>query len=59
MINLESFKVLRKLSVSNIHIEPRKVKASYCVEKLITAYFLRRLSLTASSIKQISSFLQT
>lgn len=33
MINLESFKVLRKLSVSNIHIEPRKVKASYCVEK--------------------------
>lgn len=33
MINLESFKVLKKLSVNNIHIEPRKVKASYCVEK--------------------------
>ncbi len=33
MITLESFKVLRKLSVKNIHIEPRKVKASYCVEK--------------------------
>ena len=32
MISLESFKVLRKLSVKNIHIEPRKVKASYCVE---------------------------
>ena len=33
MTTLESFKVLRKLSVNNIHIEPRKVKASYCVEK--------------------------
>ncbi|MFC1786368.1 hypothetical protein ACFLZA_03335, partial [Candidatus Neomarinimicrobiota bacterium] len=34
MITLESFKVLRKLSVKNIHIEPRKVKAAYYVEKL-------------------------
>ncbi len=32
MIRLNSFKVLRKLSVKNIHIESRKVKASYCVE---------------------------
>lgn len=33
MITLESFKVLQKLSVKSIHIEPRKVKAVYCVEK--------------------------
>ncbi|MFC2117141.1 hypothetical protein ACFLTI_09770 [Bacteroidota bacterium] len=33
MIRLESFKVLKKLIVKNIHIEPRKVKAVYCVEK--------------------------
>ena len=33
MIALESFKVLRKLAVKSIHIEPRKVKATYCVEK--------------------------
>ena len=32
MITLESFKVLKKLSVSQIHIEPKKVKASYMVE---------------------------
>lgn len=34
MITLESFKVLRKLSIKNIHIEPKKVKASYEIEKL-------------------------
>jgi len=33
MITLESFKVLRKLSIKNIHIEPKKVKATYCIEK--------------------------
>jgi hypothetical protein len=33
MIGLESFKVFRKLSVKDIHIEPKKVKAAYCVEK--------------------------
>ncbi|WP_111706249.1 hypothetical protein [Lutibacter citreus] len=33
MITLESFKVLRKLSVKNIYIESKKVKASYLVEK--------------------------
>lgn len=32
MINLRSFKVLKKLSVRNIHIESRKVKAEYCIE---------------------------
>ena len=32
MIQLESFKVLRKLSVDQLHIEPKKVKARYCVE---------------------------
>lgn len=34
MTTIESFKVLKKLSVKNIHIEPRKVKATYCVEKI-------------------------
>ena len=33
MITLDSFMVLRKLSVKNIHIESKKVKAAYCVEK--------------------------
>jgi len=33
MITLDSFKVLKKLSVKNIHIEPKKVKATYHVEK--------------------------
>ncbi len=33
MISLESFKVLKKLSVENIHVDPKKVKATYCVEK--------------------------
>jgi hypothetical protein len=33
MIKLQSFKVLKKLSVRNIHIEPKKVKAEYCIEK--------------------------
>lgn len=33
MITLDSFMVLRKLSVKNIHIESRKVKAAYFVEK--------------------------
>ncbi|KAA3615363.1 MAG: hypothetical protein DWQ05_13480 [Calditrichaeota bacterium] len=33
MITLESFVVLKKLAVKNISIEPRKVKAEYCVEK--------------------------
>lgn len=33
MISLESFKVLKKLSVENIHVEAKKVKATYCVEK--------------------------
>jgi len=32
MITLESFVTLKKLSVKNIRIEPKKVKASYCVE---------------------------
>ncbi len=32
MITLESFKVLRKLSVDSLHIEPKKVKARYCIE---------------------------
>ena len=31
---LESFKVLRKLSVKNIQIASRRVKAAYCVENL-------------------------
>ena len=34
MITLESFKVLRKLSVKIIHIEPRKVKALYQLKKI-------------------------
>lgn len=34
MINLDSFKVLKKLSVEKIHIESKKVKASYTIEKL-------------------------
>jgi hypothetical protein len=33
MITLDSFKILKKLSVKNIHIEPKKVKATYHVEK--------------------------
>jgi hypothetical protein len=33
MITLESFKLLKKLSVTNIRLEPKKVKATYCVEK--------------------------
>ena len=33
MISLESFKVLKKLWVRDISIEPKKVKATYCVEK--------------------------
>lgn len=33
MITLDSFKVLKKLSINNIHIEPKKVKAAYCVQK--------------------------
>lgn len=33
MIRLESFRVLKKLSVKDIHIESRKAKAIYCVEK--------------------------
>ncbi len=33
MITLESFVVLKKLSVKNIKIEPKKVKADYCIEK--------------------------
>lgn len=33
MITLDSFRVLKKLSVKNIHIEPKKVKAAYVVEK--------------------------
>lgn len=32
MITLESFITLKKLTIKNIHIEPKKVKASYCVE---------------------------
>lgn len=33
MITLESFVVLKKLSVKNIKIEPKKVKADYCIKK--------------------------
>ena len=33
MITLESFVVLRKLSVKNIRVEPKRVKADYCVER--------------------------
>ncbi len=33
MITIESFKVLRKLSVHGIQIEPRQVKATYSVER--------------------------
>jgi hypothetical protein len=32
MITLDSFKVLRKLTIKNIHVEPKKVKALYQVE---------------------------
>lgn len=32
MITLESFVVLKKLSVKNIRIEPKQVKAEYCIE---------------------------
>lgn len=32
MIRLEAFRVLKKLSIKDIHIEPKKVKAAYCVE---------------------------
>ncbi|WP_346863346.1 hypothetical protein [uncultured Draconibacterium sp.] len=34
MITIESFKVLKKLSVTNLQIETKKVKASYFVEKM-------------------------
>jgi len=34
MITLESFKVLKKLSVRDIHIEGKKVKANYWVESI-------------------------
>lgn len=34
MITLESFKLLKKLSVKNIIVEAKKIKASYCVENL-------------------------
>ncbi len=33
MTALDSFVVLKKLSVNKIYIEPRKVKADYCIEK--------------------------
>jgi predicted PP-loop superfamily ATPase len=33
MITLDTFKVLQKLSIKNVKVEPKKVKASYCVEK--------------------------
>ena len=33
MITLESFKVQKKLAVKDIHVEPKKVKAVYCIEK--------------------------
>ena len=33
MITLDSFKVLKKLSVQDIQIEPKKVKAAYTIEK--------------------------
>lgn len=33
MTTLESFVVLRKLSVKNIRVEPKRVKADYCVER--------------------------
>jgi len=33
MISLQSFKVLKKLSVRNIHVERKKVKATYSVER--------------------------
>jgi len=33
MITLESFRVHKKLSVKNIRIESKKVKADYCIEK--------------------------
>jgi len=34
MITLESFKVLKKLSVKTVYIEPKKVKATNWVEKI-------------------------
>ena len=33
MVTLESFKILKKLTVHHIRIEPRSVKADYSVEK--------------------------
>ncbi len=33
MTKLESFITVKKLSIRKIHIEPRKIKAEYCVEK--------------------------
>lgn len=33
MTDLSSLVVLKKLSVNNIHIEPKQVKANYCIEK--------------------------
>lgn len=33
MITLDAFKVLKKLSIKNLRVEPKKVKASYFVEK--------------------------
>ena len=33
MITLDSFKLLKKLSVTNIRLEPKQVKGTYCVEK--------------------------
>lgn len=33
MIALESFRVLKKLTIQDIHIEPKKVQAAYMVEK--------------------------
>lgn len=43
MINLQSFKVLKKLSVRNIVIEPKKVKAEYCIEKGNGEVFINEL----------------
>jgi len=43
MITLESFVVIKKLSVKNIQINPKKIKASYCIERFdgeIDAYDL-------------------
>jgi len=33
MIALESFKVHKKLALKGIQVEPKKVKATYCIEK--------------------------